>query len=293
MGKHAYLIMAHNNFSILGKLIRLLDFDKNDIYIHVDRKVTDFDQNLFINIPKKSKIYFSDRIHVNWGGYTQVKCELLLLEMAFKNDNYDYYHLLSGVDLPIKNQKFIHEFFELNSGMEFVGFISEWDNTRIKYYYIFNEIGRKKGILPYIQKIINKIFILTQKLVKMDRSKKNKYAKGSNWFSITGDLVKLILDNKNRIRKLYRSSVFCDEVFLQTLIVNSKFKEKIYRFSVSGNLRYIDWKRGNPYIFQKKDFESLINSNMLFARKFDEKVDFEIVNMIYDEFLLKNKQVNS
>ena len=32
--KHAYLIMIHNNFYILEKLLRLLDTKRNDIYTY-------------------------------------------------------------------------------------------------------------------------------------------------------------------------------------------------------------------------------------------------------------------
>ena len=42
MGKHAYLIIAHNNFYILKKLIALIDDERNDIYIHIDKKTKNF-----------------------------------------------------------------------------------------------------------------------------------------------------------------------------------------------------------------------------------------------------------
>lgn len=38
MKKHAYLIMAHNNWKILEKLLILLDDKRNDIYLHIDLK---------------------------------------------------------------------------------------------------------------------------------------------------------------------------------------------------------------------------------------------------------------
>ena len=41
--KHAYLIIAHNNFYILEKLIKLIDDKRNDIYIHIDKKIRNFD----------------------------------------------------------------------------------------------------------------------------------------------------------------------------------------------------------------------------------------------------------
>ena len=38
MKKHAYLIIAHNNWKILERLLILLDDNRNDIYLHIDRK---------------------------------------------------------------------------------------------------------------------------------------------------------------------------------------------------------------------------------------------------------------
>ena len=69
-----------------------------------------------------SKVKFIEQINVNWGGYSIVKCELLLLEAAVKSDtDYVRYHLISGVDLPIKSQDYIHDFFEDNHG-EYIRF---------------------------------------------------------------------------------------------------------------------------------------------------------------------------
>ena len=53
---------------------------------------------------------------------------------------------------------------------------------------------------------------------------------------------------------------------------------------------YIDWKRGNPYIFKNKDFDDLINSNLLWARKFDERIDNQIIQRIYEYLSDKKKR---
>ena len=37
--KHAYLILAHNEFVILERLIQSIDDERNDIYIHFDGKL--------------------------------------------------------------------------------------------------------------------------------------------------------------------------------------------------------------------------------------------------------------
>ena len=41
--KHAILIMAHNQFEILEKLMIQLDHQRNDLYIHIDRKSHGFE----------------------------------------------------------------------------------------------------------------------------------------------------------------------------------------------------------------------------------------------------------
>ena len=35
---HAYMIIAHNQFELLERLIAALDDERNDIYIHIDKK---------------------------------------------------------------------------------------------------------------------------------------------------------------------------------------------------------------------------------------------------------------
>ena len=119
MKKHAYLIMAHDNFYILEKLIQLIDYDLNDIYIHIDKKAKNFNFNYFRNLVNKSNIYFVKRFNVRWGGYSIVEAELELLNKAIKGE-YEYYHIISGVDLPLKSQEYIHKFFNANRGKEFI-----------------------------------------------------------------------------------------------------------------------------------------------------------------------------
>ena len=48
--------------------------------------------------------------------------------------------------------------------------------------------------------------------------------------------------------------------------------EKVYDgYEEYGNCcRKIDWSRGNPYVWQENDFEELVNSPCLWARKFSE-----------------------
>ena len=91
MGRHAYLIMCHNNVSILERLISLLDDPLNDIYIHIDRKVRDISEIKKHIKAQNATITFTKRVNVSWGGFSQVKAELLLLKRAAQTEH-DYYH---------------------------------------------------------------------------------------------------------------------------------------------------------------------------------------------------------
>ena len=54
---------------------------------------------------------------VRWGDISVVDAEFALFDEAYRRGEYSYYHLLSGVDMPLKTQNYIHRFFEKNAGM--------------------------------------------------------------------------------------------------------------------------------------------------------------------------------
>lgn len=80
--KHAYLITAHKETSVLRTLLMLIDAPCNDIYIHIDAKTKNFDFDKVKTFVQKSKLIFTDRVKVYWGDYSQIKSELMLLKAA-------------------------------------------------------------------------------------------------------------------------------------------------------------------------------------------------------------------
>ena len=282
MKKHAYLIMAHNNFYILEKLLKLLDDERNDIYIHIDKKVNNFDFNYFKNICVRSNIKFIKRIKVYWGGYSQVKCELNLLKQAIKN-NYEYYHLLSGSDLPIKTQDYIHDFFEKNQGIEFIRYMDTgWNYERVSNIHLFrNYCKSDKKILELLYNYTNSVITKFINRKCYDYTKKFNYVfkKGDQWFSITNELAHYICKSENKIKKMFRYAACPDEHFIHTIAYNSKFKQNISYYTCK---REIDWDRGKPYVYRLEDYDLLIDSENLFARKFDVGIDVNIIDKIYN-----------
>ena len=270
MGKHAYLIMAHNQFDLLSKLIGELDYPLNDIYIHIDSKVKELEISRLDTGVKYSKIFYIDRMPVVWAGESQIQCEMKLFKAAFAR-KYQYYHLISGQDYPIRTQKEIHEFFDKNNGKEFIEY---WERDRkkyeyrIKYYYPFQEkIGHYTNDFKTLCfRILSKMLVAVQAVGNVNRIKKygGEIKIGANWVSITHSMVKYLLENERVIEHFFLKGVAADELFVQTLCWNSPYFNSIYQ---GGNLRLIDWERGTPYVWEEKDFQEIIDSDCFFVRK--------------------------
>lgn len=269
MQKHAYLIMAHNEFEILKKLLIELDYEWNDIYIHIDSKAGKIDYDEYKKCVKYSKVEFIERKSITWAGESQIECEIRLFEYA-KKFKYKYYHLISGVDFPIKTQKRIHDFFEKNEGKEFIEF---WDRPlkeyeyRVKYFYPLQEkIGRyTNDVKTLILRVISKMYVGVQFLCGKNRlnEMQGELKIGANWVSVTDEFVGFLLENKSDIINRFYQGVAADELFVQTLCWNSKFRDSIS----NQKTRLIDWDRGNPYTWQENDVEEIMKSPCLFVRK--------------------------
>lgn len=250
MGKHAFLVLAHKDDYTFHTLLRLIDDSENDIFIHMDRKNHNYNFKSTEKLIKCSKVYhITPRVRVTWGAYSSIKAELNLLRTATETGKYDYYHLLSGEDLPIKSQKYIHDFFSRHKGKEFVQFQNRnfGYEERVKYFHLFQQkIGRGQGHLLISR--INYYMLKLQKKVNVSRNQDIAFQKGANWFSITDSFARYVVKQMRWIKRTFRFTLCADEIFLQTILHNSEYKEKLfcryYNDSTTANMRLIDWKRG-------------------------------------------------
>lgn len=291
------MILAHNNWQQLYRLIHILDSENASFYIHIDKKSRGFDINEFKNVCKYSKVSFFSNYKCFWGSYSLVQSELFLISQALA-DNCDYYHLLSGADMPIKSKNYIENFFEKNSGKEFIHFDTDLRlmcdkeiSRRTKLYHWLQDYRHR-----YKSRAFNEFFTAiehcslgVQLLLGVDRLAKEdiKIYYGSQWFSITKQFAKYALEKVDYIEKIFSNTSCSDELVFQTLIMQSKFKNHLYIMernnSCLSNMRLIDWKRGkngSPYTWQAKDINELKQSPCLFARKFQFDFPEELIEQI-------------
>lgn len=283
MKKHAFLIMAHNNFSILERLMLLLDTPYNDIFIHIDKKAKSIDINRLQSICTKAHVFITKRYNVTWGSSKQVRAELNLFQTACKYGPYWYYHLCSGCDLPIKTATEIYKFFEKNRSnyLFYNEKLTKYDYERLSTY---RNIFKKDSILSFLNPYIN----LLQLKLKIDRTKMRPLThypilkRGWNWCDLTQEAVNAIIEAKHDIIKFTRYTVCSDEMYKQIILLNRDIP--IYKENDSDGVRFIDWSDGggdHPKIFRINDYNRIMSSDKLFARKFDENIDSEIINQIY------------
>lgn len=299
---HAYLIIAHNQFDLLKKVIKMLDHPKHHIYVHISKKVKNFPKDEFDGLTKYSPVVFTPRVPVSWGAYSQVESELTLIDSAISKE-YGFYHIISGVDMPLKTADEIYNFFEANKGKEFVEFMTDDENiatdqfventkNRINSYQLFRQyIPRNKD--TFLKRQQSRL-IYWQKRFGVDRVKTldRKIGRGSNWISISHELASYIIANRKWIKKHFNYTFCCDEIFLQTLMEGTDFKNRLYadKDGRRANMRFIDWERGRPYTFTDDDYDELMSSGYMFARKFDSGKYPEICEIIYKTVMERQLQ---
>lgn len=297
MARHAYLLTIHENLQVIRVFLNLIDDAENDIFILVDKKASEeFKKEIRTLTCQYSEIILLPPVEIFWAGLSQIRAQVLLLQAAVKHrhsHDYEYLHYMQGADLPLKNQQKIHEFFHKNVGKQFVDYnpnLYEFAKYKVSYYHFFvdHRFFRKNKII----KALNHGCARIQKILHWKRRQDRIYS-GSALYSITFDCAVYLLKNAKRMLKEYQFTLAADEVWIQTELMKSPYKEQIYRFEEGcyGNVRYILWDRkrknhNSPYTFTEKDFEEIKHiaetTELCFARKFEEKEDMEIVYKIKD-----------
>ena len=110
--KMAIAIQCHKNVEQLNRLIEFFRDDEIDIYIHVDKK-----SGIKQKIKMINNLYIlEESIDVRWGDFSIVESALKLFERIKESKiDYEYIHLISGQDYPIKKLEEFKRFFVDNN----------------------------------------------------------------------------------------------------------------------------------------------------------------------------------
>lgn len=268
----AHIIMVHKNPTQLQRLINRLKHPGFDIYIHIDEKVDASEFNFLKDLPQ---IFFiKKRINCTWAGWSFTRAIIQSLKEVIASEiPYNFINLISGQDYPIYSANETYNFFTGKVGQNFIHVEkkeSVWYKEALGRFekFHFTDSGFKGKYL--LQKIINSI---VQKRKLPDDMQFYGGSK-SSWWTITYDAAAYVvskLDMNYKMHNFFKYTWGSDEFVIATVIMNSEHS----KHTNLDNLRYIDWSEGkaNPKYLGLPDLSKIVNSNMIFARKFD--IDFD------------------
>jgi len=230
--KVCYLVLAHNNFAHLDRLVDALDGDDVSFYIHIDKIVASDYQPKLANAE-----IIPERVDINWGGFSMIDATLALMRNAVAGyPDADYYILISGVDYPIRSKVFLYDL--LKKKKEYIDIapvpVPYKPVERYEYYYF--DFKRRNA------KLYNPL-LFTEILLKKVGFKRNppfKIYAGTQWFALTADCTKYILKTvreDKRYTDFFKHTLVPDEAFFQTIIGNSPFVQ-----NTTSSLTYTDWE---------------------------------------------------
>lgn len=286
MKKQAILIQCHNKPEQINRLIRIMPKDIFDFYIHVDKK-----SGIIGDIIHRNNIFFSGRIDVRWGRFSQVEATLELFKIIDAS-KYSYIHLISGSDFIIKPIEYVEKFFS-NNNTEYIESIElpeklfTWGGLdRIEVWYPQFIIDRPANAIFRALRVIYREFIMRTNIFKRKRKPTKTLYIGSSWFSITGgclEWIKEYLETNPEYTSFFKHGVCVDEVFFQTLVKISPYRNNI----ANRNMTYMVWngsKTGGPDELTINDLDKILASDCIFARKF---TDINTINAVCERLNIK------
>ena len=224
----AYVVLAHSDPALFGRLIRRLDDPRAISFVHVDRKaplepfrraVAGLDRVRFVE----------PRVSVMWAGFSQVESTLLSLEAAIAGTGPGCSHILiiSGADYPLTDNDEIADFFARHRGRQFIRrfAVMKCGDPR--------QLWRLRGrhFREWADRFTPQrkpLYALEQVLHLFPRRipEGTTFALGSNWVALTRDCAIHCVERARRDRALvdfFRPAFGPDEMFLHTLVENSPF----------------------------------------------------------------------
>lgn len=292
----AILITAYKDFSQLDRMIsRFRDFY---VYVHIDRKAIGEAKSFLMGGGKyfidkyidNGRVKIVSKYTVGWGGYNHLLSVIYLMKLANKNPDVSYIHIVSGQDYPVKGKA---EFDVLEQSGNIFMTCTPLDSTsamvkeRYRYTHLFARLWdiRSTRYIKWDKR--------SRKYLPLERKRIGKFRmpdiyKGMVWVSMPKNVSTFVCDfirTVNGLRFMFGLlwSEIPEEIFFQTILMHSVYRGNI----VNDNMRYTLWHEKNgalPGILDESDFESIINSNAIFARKISSDCSAKLLNML-DEMI--------
>ena len=294
----AFLITAYHKQEQLELLLSMLGgkFGHENIFVHVDRKSSIDPSTLREHVDEALNVVKEYDVH--WGGFNQLRSILRLIRMARARSSYDFMILLSGQDMPVVDADTIVKTLSSSVGRSYIDCFqlpdSRWNYRgglgRVQWFWFMDLVARFRGV-QRLHKISHYLFDRLN--IRRPSSRSRVFYGGSDWWMLPGEVASFCVDQfdlDERLRACMKYSFIPTEMFFQTVIMNSRFRESV----CDQTLRYIPWSTpeiGRPDIIDFDHVDAIAESGALFARKFDIDENAEAVHhyqrLFSSEFIVR------
>jgi hypothetical protein len=268
----AYLVLVHRYPEQFKRLFKAIYDRRNHYLVHVDKNAgPELDRDIRAFVESYANAEVLEGKKALWGGYSLVDAELRgmerLLQMGAK---WTHFINLSGQDFPLKTQSEIMAHLALNPGREFIRTLDQ----RLVRPETMPRVG--KYVIELKSRIVRTI--ISRRFLRGA----TPYI-GNQWMVVSRGFCEFVSRNvqADRYKAFYRNTFIADEGFFQTVMMNTAAHGEI----VNDDLRMIDWVpdgdiKLRPRTYVAADAPALIASPNLFARKFDQTVDSDIIGIL-------------
>ena len=288
----AWLVLAHRFPGQVVRLARRLASDGSSVLIHVDAKTkADVYDEIRDGLRDLANVTFVTRRRVNWGDPGHLLATLTgIEELLASGTPFDRFTLLTGQDYPVRSPSEIDSYFAAHpqdcfiqhfplpreAGREYAGRIDRlgWagDGGLQRYErWHFRLFGRQSAFPNSVLRLP----------VRRRLPGRLQPFGGSAYWSMSSAAAEYVhrFGRENpRVVRFFRTVAMPEEMYFQTVLLNSPLASH----AVNDDLRYLEWHGHSPHpdVLTAADFDGIVRSEALFARKFDPEVDSAIVDLI-------------
>jgi hypothetical protein len=274
----ACIIMAHKEPQQIERLINKFNSLPFDFYLHIDKKIR---QDPFEYLARIPNVYFvKNRIRVRWASYSfLIAVQQAIFQISQSGITYDFISIMSGQDYPITPVSEIYHSLEKNIGRNFICYEDDgewWRHaiSRINQYHFTNFGFRGRYRIQFFLNALlpARKFPLPYKLYGGPRAM---------CMTLTAECAAYIacfMESNKKLKRFIRFTWGPDEFVIPTLVMNSRFNQTV----INDNFYYIDWSKGgpNPKTLTVDDYQQMMQSGKMLARKFDIRKDRAILDML-------------
>lgn len=288
--KIAYCISAFSDPTQLARLIRALDGEDCEFFVHIDRKV---DVRPFAEACAAANVHFlgpQERVNVYWGTCSQVEFQMRMLRKALDySPHISHLFMLSGQDYPLWSNRRIRQTLEAQPTQEWLaGICLESDEVAERDKQMYRRQRPQTDFAWLSPQWNDRLSKLWRRVLKLTHRQQPLHLtvegrrwplfKGSDYFCLTRDLAAHVVGQwaaHAEIRRYFARSFAPSETCIHTIAFNSPrfaphcllLRGAYPTLAALTPLHCIDYV---PVIrvWRLDDMDRLLASGKMFGRKF-------------------------